>query len=139
MEKEKKDFIFKQSSYKPKKEYFYLFKLKYQIKKEEKFLKIFGKSFVKRNKVNCLITYKNRYYELKEYFDNIDIDTDIHYKTESSISIKLRIINNIFNASKMFEECNSLLDILIINNSEIKSNKFNIINISGLFYGCKWM
>ena len=116
-EEEKKEFLNKNNAYKSKKGCYYLFKLKYQIKKGEKVLKLFGKYFVGRNKLNCKIIYNNRIYEIKEYLDDIDK----YYKTKDSISIKLRFTNNFINAREMFHKCNCLLsisDTFIMNNSD---------------------
>ena len=108
-----------------------LFKLKYKTGPEK--LKLFGKYFVDKNKLFCKMIYKNKIYEIKEYLDDIDNN----YKTEDTISIKLRFIsfkNNYINARRMFHECNSLLSIsdIIVN----KSNIFYLKNIEGLFYEC---
>ena len=108
-----------------------LFKLKYKTGPEK--LKLFGKYFVDKNKLFCKMIYKNKIYEIKEYLDDIDNN----YKTEDTISIKLRFIsfkNNYINARGMFHKCNSLLSIsdIIVN----KSNIFYLKNIEGLFYEC---
>ena len=108
-----------------------LFKLKYKTGPEK--LKLFGKYFVDKNKLFCKMIYKNKIYEIKEYLDDIDNN----YKTEDTISIKLRFIsfkNNYINARGMFHKCNSLLSIsdIIVN----KSNIFYLKNIEGLFCEC---
>ena len=104
----------------------YLFKLKYKTNQAKK-LKLFGKCFIMKNKLICKMIYKNKTYELQEYLD--DIDTN--YKTKNLISIKLRLINNYFNASTMFEKCDSLISIEMN-----EANNFYIINMRRLFYEC---
>ena len=102
----------------------YLFKLKYKTNQTKK-LKIFGKYFIMKNKLSCKMIYKNKTYKLQEYLD--DIDTN--YQTKNFISIKLRLMNNYFNASTMFEKCDSLISI-----SMNEANNFYIINMRRLFY-----
>ena len=63
-------------------------------------IKIFGKTFVNNNKNNCKIIYKDKEYELKEYFENNNKNNEI--------ILTLRIFNNITNMSSMFYECTQL-------------------------------
>ena len=65
------------------------------------FLRLFGRYFVNRNKNKCKIIYKNKKYELKEYFEEID---DSH-KDKSIIKLKLYGIDNISDMGKMFGGC----------------------------------
>ena len=67
----------------------------------------------------CKIIYKNKEYELKEYFEDIDNN----YNQKDEISIKLKINKDIFNMSKMFFECNSLLEIKEITKKNCCNNK----------------
>ena len=62
------------------------------------FLRLFGRYFVNHNKNKCKLIYKNKKYELKEYFEEID---DSH-KDKSIIKLKLYGINNISDMGKMF-------------------------------------
>ncbi len=53
----------------------YYFKAKYEPDENNKNkVKILDKKFIKRNKNKCKIIYKNKIYELKEYFDDIDLN-----------------------------------------------------------------
>ena len=47
------------------------FELRYKATKNGN-IKIFHKDFVDRNKDKCKIIYKNKEYELKEYFEDVD-------------------------------------------------------------------
>ena len=70
-------------------------------------VRIFGKRFVRRNKIKCMIIYKNLQYELKEYFEDISLI----YNHKDKFIIILRIIKTITNMSHMFAECDSLIAI----------------------------
>ena len=65
------------------------------------FLRLFGRYFVNHNKNKCKLIYKNKKYELKEYFEEID---DSH-KDKSIIKLKLYGINNISDMKKIFGGC----------------------------------
>ena len=75
----------------------------------EDVLRIFGKNFVKRNKYKCKIIYKNKKYELKEYFEEIDKN---YNRKDEIIKLKLIGINNISNISEMFYGCIHLTSVL---------------------------
>ena len=64
-------------------------------------MRIFGKNFVNNNKDKCKIIYKNKEYELKENFEDIDIN----YNYSDIIILTLRIFKNINDMSFMFNEC----------------------------------
>ena len=101
--------------------------IEYKIEKNEKKIKIFHEKFVKTNKQFCKILYRDEEYELKEY---IEINKDDFNK--DFLSIKLKGINNIIDASYMFSECNSLMsssDLSIWNTSNLQC-------IDRMFYGC---
>ena len=87
-----------------------------QKKKKEK-LRIFGEIFVKNNKDKCKIIYKEKEFEMQEYFEDIDNNYN-NYKNE--IILKLRIYNNITDLSHMFDGCKSLFSINDI--PQMKSN-----------------
>ena len=112
-------------------------------------IRILDEYFIKSNKNKCKLIYKNKKYELKEYFEEIDNN----YK--NIIKLKLYGINNISDLSRMFYGCyylssfseyqnqqniNDLKDIFPEDNSytsineEIKSNdsRFTEDNNSGL-------
>ena len=71
-------------------------------------LRIFGKYFVKHNKNKCKIIYKNKKYELKEYFEEIDNN---YKRKDEIVKLKLVGINNISDISKMFYGCIHLTSV----------------------------
>ena len=75
----------------------------YKIDKNIKSIKIFDSEFVNNNKNICKIIHENKETELKEYI-NVESEKEI-------LEIKLKGINQIANANKMFYECSSLLSI----------------------------
>ena len=79
---------------------------KQNINSEDK-IRIFGKKFVKNNKDKCIIIYKNKKYELKEYLRDIISD----YNDEELIQFNLNGIDNIIDMSYMFEKCNLFISI----------------------------
>ena len=84
------------------------FKAKYKLKEDNgKKLKIMGKSFIRNNRNNFKIIYKNKIYELKEYFEDIDKN----FNRKASIKIKLIFFNNIINFLDMFFNCDSLISL----------------------------
>ena len=93
------------------------FEIIYKPKKNnQKKTKIFSYSFINKNKDKCKIIYKNKEYELKEYFEELDNN----YKNEEKISLILRIDGNITDINDMFYGWDELLlirDISIINYS----------------------
>ena len=115
-----------------------------------KFTRIFGNDFVKRNKNKFRIIYNNKEYPLKEFFEEIDNN----YKPWIKIKFKLRIFHNILNLSGMFFNCYGLLamkDDAKVNKEQVKAKlkyglsiskkeekkPFKIIDINRMFYGCK--
>ena len=121
-------------------------------KKEGK-VKIFGKDFVNNNKNKCKILFKNKEFELSEYFslENLEINW---------LNIKLKGFEEITDISNIFNSCNSLssstnlsewntrnisnMSYLFYGCSELKSlpdiskfNTSNVINMNGMFYNCK--
>ena len=97
-------------------------------------LRIFGKYFVKHNKNKCKIIYKNKKYELKEYFEEIDNNYNKNYEIpEMEIKLKLIGINNISDISKMFYGCIHLTSILEYpkENNIIEPNNINPLNNPG--------
>ena len=69
-------------------------------------IKLFGSEFVNIYKEKCNIIYNDKEMELKEYFDLENYDKNKHLLT-----LKLKGINNITDASGMFFECSSLLSL----------------------------
>ena len=98
--------------------------IRYKLNKddeENKYIKIFGTSFVINNKNKCKIKYKGIEYELQENFDINNINEEI-------LEIELIITDNIYDISGMFNNCS------IIYLSEFNAN--NIINMSYMFKDC---
>jgi len=64
-------------------------------------IKLLDRYFIKHNKNKCKLIYKNKKYELKDYFE------DIENKGKDKDKIKLKIygINNISDMSRMFYGC----------------------------------
>ena len=102
--------------------------LRYQIKEGEKKIKLFSYHFVRKNRNNFKIIYKNKEYDLSEYF-YIYKDDDI----KDILEIKLKIINETTNIERMFLNCSSLIslqDIDKLDTSKVKS-------FDSIFAGCK--
>ena len=99
----------------------------YKPNKEGK-VRIFGNYFVKNNKQKCKIIYKNKEYELQDYFNDIDEN----YNNKDDIKIKINGMDNITDIASMFSNCYtlcSLPDISSWNTSKVK-------NMSNLFSNC---
>ena len=109
-----------------KKKYDYII-INYNISKNGKAIRLFGKNFVKNNKNICQIVYEDEYYELNEFLkiDNIE--------KNKILEIKLIGINNIIDASYMFSGCESLISLPDI--TQWKTN--NVINMSNMFHLCE--
>ena len=90
-------------------------------------IKIFGDTFVEKNRNNCKIIFNKQEYELNEYFDLDNIVLN-----ENILKIKLKEINNITDMSCMFQSCEQLLALPDIH----KWNTENITHMSNLFNGC---
>ena len=113
-------------SFKNSKKYFY-YKVIYQPEiTNEKKVKIFDAKFIKNNKDKCKIIYKNKLYELKENYE--DIDTNYNHK--DLIIIKLVFIHNIINMSHTFYNCNSLISFS--GESEMKESKTKAESIENI-------
>ena len=134
-------------------------KIKYILKKDNKDkteinkIKIFNEDFVKNNEANFIIRYNNQELNLTPF---LEISND-----KKSFEINLLQINKITNISKMFSGCTDLYsfqslselntenitdisDIFANINAKIipdisKWNTSNIINMSGIFKGCKFL
>ena len=76
--------------------------IKYEIKKNDKEINLFGENFVKNNKNICKYIYENKEYELNNIFTltNDNIKNDI-------LEIKLTGIKNIKDMSNLFDDCKS--------------------------------
>ena len=77
--------------------YYFIVKYKPNENKEEN-IKILDEDFIKKNRNKCKIVYKNKIYELKKYFEDIDKN----YNHKNLIKFKLIFINNIIDMSYMF-------------------------------------
>ena len=99
-------------------------KAKYKINKNK--IKIFGTSFVKKNKNNCKIIYENKEYELKDIFE---IDNNIN---KEILEIDLIGISNITDISYLFSECSSLISLSGISNIDFSKISY----MQGMFNEC---
>jgi len=102
----------------------FTFELKYIATNGSK-IKLFGSSFVDRNKDKCKIIYNEKEYDLMVYFK-----IDNNYNYNDSIKIQLRINDNITDISGMFYKCEKLLSI-----SDLSVDNFNITDINKSFDG----
>ena len=102
-------------------------KIIYKVNKYDKKIKIFGEKFVENNRYHCNIKYENKLINLIEY---LVISHD--NKLKDKLEIRLIGINNIINASYMFDNCISLLSIPNIS----KWNTNRVKDMSNMFYSC---
>ena len=101
----------------------------YKLKENnEETIRIFGYFFVINNKDKCKIIYKDKEYELTEYFNNIDNN----YNNKDLIRFKLTGINHITDMRDMFKYCYSLISLPDIS----KWNTKNVYSINGMFSDC---
>ena len=96
----------------------------YNIKDDEKEIRIFGKEFVENNKHNGYLLINNKKYEICEYYKL--------NKEREKLEIKLKEKNIINNMSYMFSGCKSLSSLPDIS----KWNTNNVNNMSYMFDGC---
>ena len=106
----------------------------YQVIKElDTKINIFGKTFVENNKDKCKIIINGKEQELVECLDNINyseiFDFDGKY---TEISIKLKGINNITNASCMFQNCVALIALPDLG----KWDTSKVTSMEGMFWEC---
>ena len=100
--------------------------IKYNINKNDEKIKIFGEKFVENNKDKCNIIYKEKKYELSEYFD-------IQDNNDKTLEIKLIVIKNITDMEQMFHKCSSLSPLTNLS----KLNTSKVTNMSALFNMCE--
>ena len=106
------------------------FEIIYKLNQNE--TKIFDYSFIDKNKDKCKMIYKNKEYELEEYFEYIDNN----YKNKEKISFILKINKNITHFNHMFSGCKELLlirdksQINIFNDTLISNDINDEINLS---------
>ena len=128
-----------------KKKKIYNFVVKYKPKDNNKEkVKILDEKFIKKNKNKCKIVYKNKIYEIKEYFEDIDIN----YNHKDLIKFRLIFIHNRIDMSFIFNKCDSLFSLSDdeTNENSSKSLKsisdisisttFNVNNMEKLFFKC---
>jgi len=93
------------------------------------YINLFGKSFVKNNKNNCLLIIKNKLYNFSDkYYYNIQDS-----KLDDFLIVKLIEKNNIVDMSYMFYGCQNLISITNIANWDT----INATNMKSMFYLCK--
>ena len=114
--------------------YYLIAKYKPDENNDEK-VKILGRYFIKKNKDKAKIIYKNKIYELKEYFEDIDEN----YNHKDLIKFKIIFIHNIINMSYMFYDCYTLISLSDNNGTNINISNFEIyiIKTNLIFFGCK--
>ena len=96
----------------------------YKINNNDKKIKIFGSEFVNNNKNICKIIYEGEEIELKEYF-NVE-------RNSEKLEIKLKGINKITIANKIFYECPNLESMPDI----IKWDLSKVTEMKDMFKGC---
>ena len=92
------------------------YQMKYKIDNVN--LNILGKTFVKNNRNKAKLIYRNKKYNLKDYFK-----LNIFKKSELKIDILLS--QDISNISYMFNKCESLLEFSMKNNIKNKEINYN--------------
>ena len=102
--------------------------IKYRVSNNQNIVKIFDEKFVKNNNKICKIVIKGNE---KELCSNLEIK-DINLK-QNIFEVRLKGINNITNMSYMFNGCDSLLNIIDIEN--LKTD--NVTDMSYMFSECK--
>ena len=100
------------------------------IDNNEENVRIFGREFVKNNKHKCYIEYKDKKFELCEYFE--DIDNNYNHKDE--ILFFLIGINHINNMSYLFADCNTLSSLLIFSGNDFMKNLDQLMEIFQIIF-----
>lgn len=105
---------------------------KYKISKlDKKEIRIFGGKFVINNKDKCDLKYKEKKFELKEFFQVEDLDQED--KNNNKFEIELILTNGyVQNLSYMFDGCSSLLSV----NDNFIFSDVEILSMDHLFYNC---
>ena len=101
--------------------------IKYEIKKEDNKLRIFGDVFIEYNNNNCKIILNGKVYDLVSHLNIKKMK-----KNNKLIEIKLRGIKNIIFANEMLFECSSLKSLSDIS----KWNTNNVTDLYGCFFNC---
>ena len=97
----------------------------YKITKENPNIKLFGESFVEKNKDKCKIIIDNKEKELITYYSCKDVKNNI-------LKVRLKINSNITDMSGMFSGCSSLSSLKGISNWQTG----NVTDMSLMFSGC---
>ena len=89
--------------------------LEYQFNNDEKKIRIFGSEFVHKNNNKCKIVIYNKRFELREFLDLEDFfKFPINEAKTNKIKLRLLIINEITDFTKMCCDCKSLLKFKVI-------------------------
>ena len=93
------------------------YKLVYQINPDQTEVKLFGEDFVKNNQNKYIIIYNNRIFAFQEYFSlkKIQIRKEINI-----LKIILIQLEDVYNRSYMFHNCDSLLEFSLLVQKEIE-------------------
>ena len=93
----------------------------YYIKEKENpnnYLRILGKEFIKNNKNKGKLIIDNKKYPFQEF-------VIIHGISEGEIKIKIILNGNSYNRSYMFKNCESLLEVLSLEEINCRDNSDN--------------
>ena len=113
------------------------FLIEYKINKDDRKIRLFGRQFVSRNGNKCKLVIDNKKLDLLEFIEIDNISK--HLVNENIFKLRLLVINEINDFSKMFCDCKSLLSFqkeskkninknLIQNNMNSSNNSFVDIN-----------
>ena len=94
----------------------------------KKSIKVFDSIFVKNNKDKCKIIYKDKEYDLKEKFEINEENIK-----DNLLTIKLKGIKNITDASYMFNTCYQLISLPNLKNWNI----YKITSMDHMFASCE--
>ena len=103
----------------------------YQLKgnNNDGYINLFGKSFVKNNKNNCLLSINNKLYKfMDKYYYNIQDS-----KMYDILTVKLIEKNIVTDMSCMFYGCKDLISIT----NFVNWDTINVTNMKSMFYLCK--
>ena len=101
--------------------------LVYKIKKEEKYVKLFDKRFIKNNKDNCFLIIDNKLIDICEY---CDINNNI--TNSDNITIQLLEKKLVTDMSYIFSSCNGLSP-----ESDFSTwHTINVTKMNNMFFYC---
>ena len=122
------------------------YQLEYKINKNERKIRILGGDFVYKNRNKCKIVINNKRLDLLEF---LEVDNISKLIKENKFKIRLLIIKEINDLSKMFYDCKLLSKIEIVqkkninneniigNNPFINNDKIYVEDISSKFSNCE--